>query len=157
MNILIFALATIVNVSLSTIRAITTIKGGKWLSAVMNAVCYGFYPLIVMLTAQGTVSIIINMIITAIVNFICVWIIKFIEEKARKDKIWKIEASVYGVYTDNLYNDLKKNKISCNYIPNIGKYTIFNIYAETQTQSIIVKKLLESNKAKYFVSETKIL
>ena len=34
---------------------------------------------------------------------------------------------------------------------------IFNIYAETQAQSLIVKGLLESNKAKYFVSETKIL
>lgn len=157
MNILIFAIATVINVSLSTIRAITTIKSGKWLSAVMNAVCYGFYPLIVMLTAQGTVGILVNMAITAIANFICVWIIKFVEEKARKDKLWKIEASVCEPYTESLYNDLKENGISCNYIPNIGKYTIFNIYAETQAQSLIVKGLLESNKAKYFVSETKIL
>lgn len=157
MNILIFAIATVINVSLSTVRAICTIKGGKWLSAIMNAICYGFYPIIVMLTAQGTVGILVNMAITAIVNFICVWMIKFLEEKARRDKLWKIESSVYAPYTESLYNDLKKNGISCNYIPNIGKYTIFNIYAETQAQSTIVKKLLTINKAKYFVSETKIL
>lgn len=155
--ILIFALATIINVTLSTVRAICTIKSGKWLSAIMNAVCYGFYPLIVMLTAQGTVSIIINMIITALANFICVWIIKFIEEKSRKDKLWKIEASVYEPYTESLYDALKEKGISCNYVPTIRKYTIFNIYAETQAQSTIVKELLDYHKAKYFVSETKIL
>ena len=79
--IVIFAIATIVNVTLSTIRAICTIKGGKWISATTNAICYGFYPLIVMLTAKGTVDILINMGITAIANFCCVWIIKFVEEK----------------------------------------------------------------------------
>ena len=35
--ILIFAIATVVNVTLSTVRAIATIKGGKWVSASMNA------------------------------------------------------------------------------------------------------------------------
>ena len=81
--ILLFTLATIVNVSVSTIRSICTIKCGKWLSALTNAICYGFYPLIVMLTAKDTVDIITNMCITAVANFICVWIIKYVEEKAR--------------------------------------------------------------------------
>ena len=73
--IIIFAIATVINVTLSTIRSLCTINGGKWLSATTNAICYGFYPLIVMLTAQGTVDIIINMCITAVANFVCVWII----------------------------------------------------------------------------------
>ena len=87
--ILIFAIATIVNVTLSTIRSLCTIKGGKWISAISNAVCYGFYPLIVMLTAKGTVDIIINMIITAVANFVCVWIIKYVEEKQEKTNYGK--------------------------------------------------------------------
>ena len=91
MNIIIFAIVTVINVTLSTIRSLCTIKCGKWLSALTNAMCYGFYPLIVMLTAKDSVTIWTNMAITAVANFICVWLIKFIEEKARKDKMWKIE------------------------------------------------------------------
>ena len=92
--ILIFTLATVVNVSLSTIRAICTIKRGKTVSALTNAICYGFYPLVIMLTAQGTVDIIANMAITAVANFVCVYLIKLAEEKARKDKLWRIDLAI---------------------------------------------------------------
>ena len=155
--IIVFALATVVNVTMSTIRAICTIKCGKWVSALTNALCYGFYPLIVMLTAQGAVSIIVNMAITAIANFVCVWIIKLIEEKTRKDQLWRIEASVRAEYTDLLHKSLKANGLSHNYIENIGKYTMFNIYCETQEESARAKTLLNAHQAKYFVSESKIL
>ena len=155
--ILIFAIATIVNVTLSTIRSLCTIKGGKWLSAITNAVCYGFYPLIVMLTAKGTVDIIINMIITAIANFVCVWIIKFVEEKARKDKLWKVECTIPNEQTLLLCYDLKeKVPFNC-YEVNEGNYTVFNIYCATQNLSAYVKECLKSYDAKYFVSESKLL
>lgn len=155
--IVIFAIATVVNVSLSTIRSLCTIKGGKWLSAITNAVCYGFYPLIVMLTAKGTVDIIINMIITAIANFVCVWLIKFVEEKARKDKLWKVEATIDKCYRDDLIHGLTNSNIPFNYIDNIGRYTIFNVFCATQEQSLKVKNYLDLYNAKYFVSESKTL
>lgn len=155
--IVIFAIATVVNVSLSTIRSLCTIKGGKWLSAITNAVCYGFYPLIVMLTAKGTVDIIINMVITAIANFVCVWLIKFIEEKARKDKLWKVEATIDKCYRDDLIHGLTNSDIPFNYIDNIGRYTIFNVFCATQEQSLKVKNYLDLYNAKYFVSESKTL
>ena len=155
--IIIFAIATIVNVTLSTIRSICTIKGGKWLSAITNAICYGFYPLIVMLTAKGTVDIIINMCITAIANFICVWIIKFIEEKARKEKLWKVEATVLRGWTAELHRSLVEAEISHNYLENVGKYTLFNLYCNTQKESAKAKEVLDKFDAKYFVSESKIL
>jgi hypothetical protein len=121
--ILIFTLATVVNVSLSTIRAICTIKCGKTVSAIANAVCYGFYPLVIMLTAQGTVDIIANMVITAIANFVCVYLIKLAEEKARKDKLWKVEATF--PHKENFIHNLKVwaeiNHIPLNYI-DIDKY-----------------------------------
>ena len=156
-EIIIFALATIVNVTLSTIRSICTIKCGKLISAITNAVCYGFYPLIVMLTAKGTVDIIVNMIITAIVNFICVWLIKYIEEKSRKDQLWKVEVTVRKSDTENLHHDLKKVNMPHNFIENIGEYTIFNVYCKTQAESRQAKEILDSHNAKYFVSESKIL
>ena len=155
--IVIFALATVVNVTLSTIRSLCTIKGGKWLSAITNAVCYGFYPLIVMLTAKGTVDIIVNMIITAVANFVCVWAIKFIEEKSRKDKLWKVEATILRAYTKELHSALVKAEIPHNYLENVGKYTLFNLYCATQTESAKAKEILDTYNAKYFVGESKVL
>lgn len=155
--IILFIIATIVNVTLSTIRSLCTINGGKWLSAITNAVCYGFYPLIVMLTAKGTVGIIVNMIITAVANFVCVWLIKFVEEKARKDKLWKIEATIPTLWKDRVIIDLKYEQLAFNYIEGIGHYTLFNIYCEDQAESAKAKKVLDYHQAKYFVSESKTL
>lgn len=155
--IIIFAIATVVNVTLSTVRSICTIKGGKWISAITNAICYGFYPLIVMLTAKGTVDIIINMAITAIANFVCVWIIKFVEEKARKDKLWKVEATVLRGWTRDLHKALVEAEIPHNYLENVGKYTLFNIFCEKQSDSAKAKIILNQYNAKYFVTESKNL
>lgn len=155
--ILIFTIATVINITLSTIRSLCTIKGGKWISATTNAICYGFYPLVVMLTAKDTVHILVNMLITAVANFVCVWLIKFCEEKARKDKLWKIEATVFEPYEESLHTELTQAEIPHNYISNIDKYSIFNVYCETQKESAKAKEILDYHKAKYFVSESKIL
>ena len=155
--IIFFALMTVINVTLSTIRSLCTIKGGKWLSAITNAVCYGFYPLIVMLTAKGTVGIIVNMIITAVANFVCVWLIKLVEEKARKDKLWKFEATFE--HNEKRLAIIKEScelhEIPYNYI-DIDKYYVMNFYAKTQSESEIIKALIDSHNGKYFVSESKM-
>lgn len=155
--ILLFTIATIINIILSTIRSLCTIKGGKMVSAITNAVCYGFYPLIVMLTAKDTVSIITNMAITAIANFVCVYVIKLVEEKARKDKLWKVEATIPTIWQDRVITDLKFDDLAFNYIEGVGHYTLFNIYCEDQAESAKAKKILDYYQAKYFVSESKTL
>ena len=155
--ILIFTLATIINVVLNTIRSITTIKCGKWISAVMNAICYGFYPLIVMLTAKDTVTIITNMCITALANFICVWIIKYVEEKAKKDVLWKIEMAIPMAYNSaRISGRLDGNNIPNNYIK-IGKWNIFNCYCATQKESEICKQIADEYEGKISAYESKSL
>ncbi len=156
--IIIFIIATIVNVTLSTIRALCTIKGGKWLSATTNAVCYGFYPLIVMLTAKGTVDILINMLITAVVNFVCVWIIKLIEEKARKDKLWKVEMAIPYEQSEEVIEHLKSTggwiPFNYNYL---GKWCIFNCYCATQDQTKFATDLAKKYNGKISAYESKSL
>ena len=149
--ILIFTLATVVNVSLSTIRSICTIKCGKWLSALTNAICYGFYPLIVMLTAKDTVDIVTNMCITAVANFICVWIIKYVEEKARKDKLWRIDLTIPAEETSFIHRklaDIPHNYIEC------GPKTVFNCYCATQKESTEVKTLAVAIGGQYSAFES---
>ena len=156
--IIFFALMTVINVTLSTIRSLCTIKGGKWLSAITNAVCYGFYPLIVMLTAKDTVTIWVNMIITAVANFVCVWLIKLVEEKARKDKMWKVEMAVPNEYAEEVIERLKStgNWIPFNY-HYLGKWCIFNCYCDTQDQTKFAKKLSKEFGDKISAYESKMV
>lgn len=153
--IIFFAIMTIINVTLSTIRSLCTIKGGKWLSAITNAVCYGFYPLIVMLTAKDTVDIWLNMLITAIANFVCVWIIKFIEEKARKDKMWKVEIAVPFTEQEYVDNCLDTLLIPHNY-QQMGKWCVFNCYCAKQNDTYTVQNLCKNVNGKISAYESKL-
>lgn len=152
--ILLFTIATIINVTLSTIRSLCTIKGGKWISAITNAICYGFYPLIVMLTAKDTVSIVTNMVITAIANFVCVYVIKLVEEKARKDKMWKVEIAIPKEHTSNLHFDLQN--VPHNYIE-VGSWTMFNCYCMTQSETSFVTQFAKKYNGKISAYESKSL
>ena len=154
--ILIFAIATVINVTLSTIRSLCTINGGKWLSAITNAICYGFYPLIVMLTAKDTVSIIVNMVITAIANFVCVWLIKLIEEKSRKDKMWKVEMAIPCEETELVKTMLVRKNIPYNYV-NVGSWTMFNCYCDKQEDTKVCVSVAKNLKGKISAYESKSL
>ena len=152
--ILLFTLATVVNVTLSTVRAIVTIKGGKWASATMNALCYGFYPLIVMLTAKDTVTIVVNMAITAIANFVCVWLIKYVEEKARKDKMWKVEMAIPKEETNLVSQMLDRKGIPHNYVE-VGKWVMFNCYCDTQADTQVCVTTAKNLQGKISAYESK--
>ena len=153
--ILIFAIATVINVVLSTIRSIATIKCGKWVSAIANAVCYGFYPLIVMLTAQGTVGIVINMGITAVANFVCVWAIKLVEEKSRKDKMWKVEMAIPCESKDLVCQFLDRKNIPNNYIE-VGSWVMFNCYCNEQKDTAMCQQVAKNLGGKISAYESKM-
>ena len=151
--LIVFIVATIVNVVLSTIRSICTIKCGKWVSALTNAICYGFYPLIVMLTAKDTVSIVANMIITALANFVCVWIIKYVEEKAKKDKLWKVEVAIPKEYETALHYDLKT--LPHNFVE-VGSWVMFNCYCENQKETQMVVDIAKQYNGKISAYESRL-
>ena len=151
----IFIVCTIVNVILSTIRSLTTIKGGKMLAACTNAITYGFYTFVIVLTADGALDVWVKALVTAAANFIGVFIVKFIEEKLRKDRLWKIEFTVLAPLTTDV--DAALDKMPHSYISISPKHTLFNVYCETQVQSAFVRDLIKQYNAKYFASETKIL
>ena len=154
--LILFIVMNIVNVVIQTIKSIATIKCGKTAAAIVNAVAYGLYTYIVVLT-MCDLPLLAKCLIVASANFVGVWVVKFFEEKARKDKLWKVEATVPTSMADPLHNALKDCGIAHNYIEGVGQYTIFNIYCPTQAESIEVREVLESKNAKYFVSESKTL
>ena len=156
-NLLItFIILNIANVIIQTVKSIATIKCGKTMAALVNAIAYGLYTVVVVYTVCD-LPLWFKVIVVAVANLIGVFFVKWGEEKARKDKLWKIEATVHEPYTESLHEALTNAKIPNNYIPNIGKYTVFNVFCETQNESRKAKEILDYHKAKYFVSESKTL
>ena len=154
--LIIFIALNIVNVIIQTIKSLATVKCGKTVAAIINAVAYGFYTVVVVYTVCD-LPLWLKVVVVGACTLVGVFCVKWGEEKARKDKLWEVRATVYEPYTESLHHDLESAGIPHNYIPNIGKYTIFNIYCETQAESKRVKDLLDYHKAKYFVSESKTL
>jgi hypothetical protein len=154
-TILLFALCTAVNVILSTIKSILTVKGGKLSASFINALTYGFYSYVIVLTSADGMPIWLKMAITAICNFVGVYLVKWIEEKARKDKLWKVELTVPTRYTNTIDFDL--HDVPHSYIELSDKHTLFNFYCATQKESAKVKAIANQYEAKYFVAESKNL
>jgi uncharacterized protein YebE (UPF0316 family) len=154
--LILFIVMNVVNVVIQTIKSIATIKCGKTAAAIVNAVAYGLYTYIVVLT-MCDLPLLAKCLIVAGANFVGVYVVKFFEEKARKDKLWKVEATVPFERYESLDYDLTNHFIEHNYILLGEKYAVFNIYCPTQEQSKFAKKILDGHKAKYFVSESKTL
>ena len=154
--LIIFIVLNIVNVIIQTIKSLATVKCGKTVAAIINAVAYGLYTVVVVYTVCD-LPLWLKVVVVGACNLVGVFCVEWGEEKARKDKLWEVRATVYEPYTESLHHDLESANIPHNYIPNIGKYTIFNIYCETQAESKRVKNLLDYYKVKYFVSESKTL
>lgn len=154
-TILLFALCTAVNVILSTIKSILTVNGGKVSASLINAITYGFYSYVIVLTSADGMPIWLKMAITAVCNFVGVYFVKWIEEKARKDKLWKVELTVPTKYTNTIDFDL--HDVPHSYIELSDKHTLFNFYCATQKESAKVKVIANQYEAKYFVAESKNL
>lgn len=154
-TIFLFALCTAVNVILSTIKSILTVNGGKVSASLINAITYGFYSYVIVLTSADGMPIWLKMAITAVCNFVGVYFVKWIEEKARKDKLWKVELTVPTKYTNTIDFDL--HDVPHSYIELSDKHTLFNFYCATQKESAKVKAIANQYEAKYFVAESKNL
>ena len=145
-----------VNVIIQTVKSIATIKCGKTVAALVNAIAYGLYTVVVVYTVCE-LPLWLKVVVVGGANLVGVYLVKLFEEKSRKDKLWKVEATVLRGYTKTLHSALVEAEIPHNYLENVGKYTLFNLYCATQAQSAKAKEIMTKYDAKYFVSETKIL
>lgn len=150
-----FIVCTMVNIILSTIKSIITVKGGKTAAALINAITFGFYTYVVILTADGNIPTLTKCVITAICNLIGVWVVKYFEEKARKDKLWLVKCTIPKEKADVCRTALKENYISFSWM-DIEKYIVFDTYCENQKQIEIVTKIAKQCKGKTFATENKL-
>ena len=154
--LILFMGLSIVNVVFSTIRSIITIKGGKLLASLFSAGYFAFYNIMMIYTVMDF-AMWQKCLITFACNVVGVFIVKFVEEKMRKDRLWKIEATFRKEHLIAIDKELTEKEIPHNYLDDIGKHCIVNMYCENQEQSKVAKAIIQKYNGKYFVSETKIL
>ena len=97
----IFVVLNVLNVIIQTVKSICTIKCGKVGAALINALAYGLYT-IVLVYMSCELDLWTKAIVVALCNLIGVYVVKLIEEKMRKDKLWKIELTVKADTAESL-------------------------------------------------------
>lgn len=151
--LLLFIICTFANVVLSTIKSVMTIKGGKVSAAIWNALAFGLYSYIVVLTATAPISTLGKVLVTVGCNLVGVYGVKLLEEKLRKDRLWKVEMTVRQENALKMHNDLTAANIPNNY-HYAGKHAIFSCYCATKNDTENAVTIGASYGAKYFASET---
>lgn len=151
--LLIFIIATFLNVILSTVRSIFTVKPNKWLASLANAVSYGFYTWVVVLTVADF-PLWEKIAITFIANFLGVFVVKAIEKKLHKDRLWKIEMAIPNEKSTEATNLLSEKDIPVMIIAQGGKWTMFSCYCATQKETEVCKNLCKICKGKISAYES---
>ena len=153
--LMVFVGLSIVNVVFSTIRSIVTINGNKIVASLISGGYFAFYN-IMMIYTVADFPMWQKCVITFVCNVVGVFLVKWGEEKARKDKLWKVEATVKPDEAEVIKQSCTVLNVPFSYI-DIDKYVIFNFYCATQAHSALVKGVFNNHDAKYFVSESKTL
>lgn len=151
-----FVVLNFINVLVNTARSLCTIKGGKWIASIMNAICYGYYTVIIVITATYDMPLLIKCFAVAFVNFVGVFTIKFCEEKMKKDSLWiynaigisSTEYTVLSIFCKNENIKYVYHKIADDF------YSI-EIFSETSKDSEKIVKGLENLELKYYAVEAK--
>ena len=156
--IILFVVCQFINVGLNTAKTIIMHKEEKVSSAVINAVTYGFYAIIVVMTASS-LPLWITIIISALTNLVGVYGSMWLLERFKKDSMWEIHATVSSGF-DNIFkcsSTLDHMGISFVQLPtnDIDKM-VLHIYSHNQKESTIIKKVLDEHKAKYNVCEERV-
>lgn len=162
--IITFVICQFINVALNTIKTIIMHKEEKISSSIINAITYGFYAIIVVMTASA-LPLWVTIVITIVTNLIGVYGSMWLLERFKKDSLWEIVANIKvdNVELSNFENYLSVNDISYNLVKLYGcdisdgktPFTA-HIYSASQRESEKIKFILNKLNAKYIVHEERV-
>ena len=128
----------VANVIIQTIKSIATIKCKPMSAAVINAVAYGLYT-VVLVYMVCDLPLWAKVVVVGGANLVGVYLVKIFEEKGRKDKLWAIRFTVKDNEREEVINNLKEKEVP-HYYHIVGNHTVFETFV------IHKKKLLKSKK-----------
>ena len=147
--ILVFVVCSLVNVILSTLKTLIMVNAGRGSAIIINAVCYGFYTLVV--KQLTSVDYMTAVTVTILANIVGVWLSYKIMDLFKKDKLWLITVTLKNKKAlDECRVNLEKYNIG--FTP-IEKTNSLDIYSYNQKESAIIKNILGNYDYKYFIQE----
>ena len=147
--VIIFVVCSLINVILSTLKTLIMVNAGRGSAIIINAVCYGFYTLVV--KQLTSVDYITAVVVTILANIFGVWISYKIMDLFKKDKLWRITVTLKN---KKALEECKINleKYNIGFTP-IEKTNSIDIYSYNQKESAIIKNILGNYDYKYFIQE----
>lgn len=149
--IIIFTVCSLVNVILSTMKTILTVRSTKVVASVVNAVTYGFYAIVVKQLAS--LDLTVTVIVTIATNLIGVYLSMWLMDKMKKDCLWKISVTTKD---KSIVKKIENFDIEYTLSPIQYKketYYSIEIFSKNQKDSTIIKNILNEYKVKYNVTE----
>ena len=147
--ILVFVVCSLVNVILSTLKTLIMVNAGRGSAIIINAVCYGFYTLVV--KQLTSVDYVTAVTVTILANIVGVWVSYKIMDLFKKDRLWRITVTLKS---KKALDECKKNleKYNIGFTPIKDSLSI-DIYSYNQKESAIIKTILANYDYKYFIQE----
>ena len=149
--IIIFTVCSLVNVILSTMKTILTVRSTKVVASIINAVTYGFYAIVVKQLAS--LDLTVTVIVTIATNLIGVYLSMWLMDKMKKDCLWKISVTTKN---KSIVKKIENFDIEYTMSPIQYKketYYSIEIFSKNQKDSTIIKNILNEYKVKYNVTE----
>ena len=147
--VIVFCICSLINVILSTLKTLIMVNAGRGSAIIINAVCYGFYTLVV--KQLGAVDYVTAVLVTIGANIVGVWISYKIMDLFKKDKLWRITVTLKSKKAlDECKTHLDKYNIG--FTPIKDSLSI-DIYSYNQKESAIIKNILGNYDYKYFIQE----
>ena len=158
-SVLIFFIINLINVALSTIRSLTTIKSSKLVASITNALSYGFYAAIIKLITGFPISTVV--IVTIIANLIGVYFSIWLYDKFKKDRMWKItvlanEKDSFTITHRLKHLEEKEEVTLVHHIQSVYANDLtneFTIFAKSQKESAKVRWLIDGLDVRYYIVE----
>ena len=150
-EIIIFTVCSLVNVILSTMKTILTVRSTKVVASIINAVTYGFYAIVVKQLAS--LDLTVTVIVTIATNLIGVYLSMWIMDKMKKDCLWKISVTTKN---KSIAKKIENFDIEYTMSPIQYKnetYYSIEIFSKNQKDSSIIKNILNEYKVKYNITE----
>jgi len=156
MTVLIFFLSSLLNVIISTMKTVLTVKASKQVATFINCLNYTFNTVIIKQITECDTWV--AAIVTFFTNLIGVYFALWLMDKFKKDKLWKITVTIKDINILYQVVDILDGKnidyrYTSIYYSKMKKGGSLEIFTRSKEESKTVKEILESVKCKYDIIE----
>ena len=152
--LIVYLLSQLINCILSTMKSILLIKGTRVVAVIVNTLSYAVGAIITFIIGNVVNNIWLVLLITIISNLIGVSFGLWVTDHFKKDRLWRISATVKTEHYDELLEELKSNQIKfVTFTTDWEKIRLLDLFSTTRKQSEAIYKIFKKYDVKYTISE----